>query len=181
MSLESLLAQTESKKPKKNSKFYLQRLCKGIKDFYKTNIAVKFKLLYETATISSDKVLTYFGIKYLNGSEANPIMSDLFTSIGMIPSAIITYFSLNTLLYLASKMIHKTTGTSDKKVLGSAYVGVGSAELLVSIHNYFIIENYSNVLTNINYTQILLPLAIIASTPVMYTLIKSYFKEDPYK
>jgi hypothetical protein len=125
----------------------------------------------------SDRMLTFFGIKYQGGEEANPISSYLFKYFGIVPAEIGSYFILNVMLYVFSNKIHKKAGMDERELLGSAYLGIGGAESLVSLHNYLSLNNYSNFISNMTYTQALLPLSVIVAAPFLYNFIKNHYKK----
>lgn len=177
MGLESLLEQTETDGPRRGFKSYLHKIYGGIRHFYTTNLSVKFKLLYETAAMFSDRVLTFFGIKYQGGEEANPISSYLFKYFGIVPAEIGSYLIANVMLYLFSNKIHKKAGMSERELLGSAYLGIGGAESLVSLHNYLSLNNYGDFISNMTYTQALLPLSAIVAAPFLYNFIKNHYRK----
>ncbi len=124
----------------------------------------------------SDRILTFIGIKYQDGGEANPIMSRLFDYFGVIPASIGSYLFTNVFLYLFSSRIHKRIGLKNGEMLGSMYLGVGGAESLVSLHNYLIMNNYNDFIAKMSYGQSLLPLSFIVSAPLIYYFIKTHRK-----
>jgi hypothetical protein len=175
MSLDSII-EDENKEvyTEKNLKYYLGKVFSGLKKLYKDNLEVKFKFLYESAAMFSDRILTYFGLKYQGGQEGNPIMAKLFNYIGIIPAAIGSYLVLNLSMYIFSSKMHKKAGLKNKQMLGSIYLGIGGVESLVSLHNYLLINNYNNIIANMNYLQALVPISIIGISPLLYYLTKEY-------
>ncbi|MGC8533737.1 MAG: DUF5658 family protein [Candidatus Parvarchaeum sp.] len=175
MGLDSIIEDGKKESyPKKNLKYYLNRAFSGLKNFYKDNLAVKFKFIYESAAMFSDRILTYFGIEYQGGQEANPIMAKLFNYMGIIPSAISSYIIANISMYIFSSKIHKKVGLKNRQMLGSIYLGLGGSESLVSLHNYLAMNNYNNVIANMSYAQSFIPLTIICVSPFLYYLSKEH-------
>ncbi|MCL4362690.1 MAG: DUF5658 family protein [Candidatus Parvarchaeota archaeon] len=175
MGLDSII-EDENKEvyANKNLKYYLGKAFSGLKKFYKDNLAVKFKFLYESAAMFSDRILTYFGLEYQGGQEANPIMAKLFNYIGIIPSAISSYIIANVSMYIFSSKIHKKVGLKNKQMLGSVYLGMGGSESLVSLHNYLSMNNYNNIIANMSYAQSFIPLTIICVSPFLYYWGREY-------
>lgn len=177
MSLDSLVDDKSEALPgDKNTRYYFRKIYLEIKNFYKTNLSVKFKLLYESAAVLSDRLLTVFGIDYRGGQEANPIMTKLFNYIGMIPTAIGSYLAANIFFYVFSKKLHSKVGLQNREMLGGIYLGLAGAESLVSLHNYLTINNYNDIIANMSYTQVLLPVSLIVAAPFLYYFSKNYLR-----
>lgn len=175
MGLDSIIEDENKEIPtKKNLKYYVGKASSGLKRFYKDNLSVKFKLLYESAAMFSDRILTYFGLEYQSGQEANPIMAKLFNYIGIIPAAISSYIIANVSLYVFSSKMHKKVGLQNRQMLGSIYLGMGGAESLVSLHNYLSINNYNDIIANMGYLQSFIPLSVICVSPFLYYWSKEY-------
>ncbi len=178
MSLDSMIDDADNGvPPKKNLKHYIGKALSSIKNFYKDNLAVKFKLLYESAAMFSDRILTYFGIEYQGGQEGNPLMSKLFNYLGIVPTAIGSYLAANLSMYILSAKFHKSIGLKNKQMLGSIYLGIGGTESLVSLHNYLVINNYNDVIANMSYTQSFIPIALICVSPFLYYWTKGYLQK----
>lgn len=175
MSLDSII-EDENKEvyAGKNLKYYLGKVFSGLKKLYKDNLEVKFKFLYESLAMFSDRILTYFGLEYQGGQEANPIMSKLFNYFGIIPASIGSYVIANIYMYLFSSKLHKKVGLKKRQMLGSVYLGVGGSESLVSLHNYLLMNNYNNIIANMGYMQSLIPIAAICVSPFLYYWGKEY-------
>jgi hypothetical protein len=174
MGLDSILDVAKSSKGEKHLNSYLKKASEGVKNFYKTNLSVKFKLLYESAAMFSDRILTFLGIEYRVSSESNPIMARLFNYAGVIPVEVASYMAANVLLYYFTSKIHKKIGLKPREMLGSVYLGLGGAESLVSLHNYLLINNYNDAISNMTYTQSLFPIGLIIAAPFTYYLYKDY-------
>lgn len=175
MSLDSII-EDENKEVynKKNLKYYFGKLFSGLKKLYKDNLEVKFKFLYESLAMFSDRILTYFGLEYQGGQEGNPVMSKLFNYIGIIPSAISSYLIANISMYIFSSKIHKKIGLKNKQMLGGVYLGMGGSESLISLHNYLSMNNYNNIIANMSYMQSLIPITAICVSPFLYYWSKEY-------
>ena len=175
MSLDSIIEDKNKEiYTKKNLKYYIGKAFSGLKKMYKDNLEVKFRFLYESAALFSDRILTYFGLEYQGGREGNPIMSKMFHSIGIIPSAISSYFIINLSMYIFSSKIHKKAGLKNREMLGSIYLGIGGSESLISLHNYLAMNNYNDIIANMNYAQALIPIAAICASPFLYYFGKKY-------
>lgn len=181
MDLEAILKNKSYSSPNKTTKHYLERAISGLKNIYKNNLAVKFQLLYESAAFFSDKILTYVGLEYTNGSEGNPVMSRLFNYMGILPSAIGSYLALNMLVYFLSSKSHEFLKLNNKQLLGGLYMAVGGTESLVSLHNYLSINNYDNLIAKMTYTQFILPTTAICAFPFLYYWTKNYLQSRKVK
>ncbi|MEM0142721.1 MAG: DUF5658 family protein [Candidatus Parvarchaeum sp.] len=178
MGLDSIISDEKKEDyAKKNLKYYLSKAISGLKNFYKENMSVKFKLLYESAAMFSDRILTYFGLEYQNGQEANPIMAKLFNYIGMIPAGISSYVIANISMYIFSSKMHKKVGLKNRQMLGSVYLGIGGAESLVSLHNYLSMNNYNDILANMSYIQSFIPITAICVAPFLYYWSREYLRK----
>ncbi len=181
MGLDSILEEKDDeKKSNKSIKYYLSKVYQSMKNFYKTNVSIKFKFLYASAAMIADRVLTFIGIEYQGGGEANPIMSNLFNYIGIIPASILSYLSVTLFSYGISSKFHKKIQLSKKETLGAIYLGIGGTESLVSLHNYFGESNYNNFIANMSYTQALIPLTLIISAPFIYYFLKNKIHNKNY-
>ena len=59
-------------------------------------------------------------------------------------------------------------------MLGSAYIGMGAAESLVSLHNYFLLKNSNNVIADMGYFQFAVPISLLVILPFAYYMSKNY-------
>jgi hypothetical protein len=178
MGLDSII-KDENKEvyTKKNLKYYLDKTFSSLKNFYKDNLAVKFKFLYESAAMISDRILTYIGVKYHGGGESNPIMKELFNHIGIIATSVGSYIIANISMYIFSSKFHKKVGLKNRQMLGSLYLGMGGSESLVSLHNYLSMNNYNNIIANMSYTQAFIPISIISLSPFLYYWSKEHLNK----
>ena len=177
MSLDSIIkGEKEEVYAKKNLKYYLGKMFSGLKKLYKDNLEIKFKFIYESLAMFSDRILTYFGLEYQGGEEANPIMAKMFNYLGIIPASIGSYIIANISMYLFSSKLHKKIGLNNRQMLGSLYIGMGGSETLVSLHNYLSINNYNNIIANMTYIQAFIPTAAICVSPFLYYFGKEYLQ-----
>ena len=181
MDLDAIIEDKAHYPTNKGLRHYLGNAISGLKNIYNNNLAVKFQLLYESAAFFSDKILTYFGLEYTQGSEGNPILSKSFSYMGIMPSAIGSYLALNMLVYFLSSKSHDFLKLTNKQLLGGLYVAIGGEESLVSLHNYLSINNYNDVIAKMTYTQFILPTAIFCAFPFAYYWAKNYLQSKKAK
>lgn len=176
-SIEDLLSEPNynNKTPNFFSRFK-NNLYSHLKNYVKNIKEYKFSFSLASVTLLTDRILTYAGIKYRGFYEGNNIVSFFIDKVGLVASMGITYLGFMMGGYFITKYLSKKVGMTNKEVGRSVYGGIGAAEGIVSLHNYFLYAGVYNLLTTMAFPPFFGLLSAVALAPYTFYALKKYFK-----
>jgi hypothetical protein len=177
-SIEDLLSEPDHNKKtptffsglKNNVYSHLKNYVKSIKEY-------KFSFSFASVTVLTDRLLTYLGIKNLGFYEENRFSSFLMSKIGLVSEMGITYLGFMLGGYFLAKYLAKKSGITNKESGRSLYSGIGAAEGIISLHNYFLYAGMYNFLSLMAFPPLFGLTCAVAAAPYMFYFARNYLKQ----
>ncbi len=147
---------------------------RSFKTLYQDVIKVKLQLLYELTAAATDRVISFIGLNTQGGIEANPLEAIPAKYIGIGPTYAASFIGVNLLVYGLSRTLVRNKTLNQKQFLGGVYLGLGTMETMVSVHDYMSVTNNQAY----GIAAMTFPEAIAISIPVVlaplaYSMIKN--------